>query len=95
MKRLKSSEAEENMVERERRRRNFLQTLNDRDLMKRYRLDGVEIMFAVDLIQDVLTSPTQCNNVITPEMKVIVTLRYLKLEKCGSAAVMSQPSSEE
>lgn len=41
--------------------------LNDSKSMRRYRLDGVGIMFAVDLIRDVLTASTQCNNTVMPE----------------------------
>ena len=63
------------MVERQRGRRNILQTLNDSELIKNYRLDHAGIMIIVDLIRDTLTSPNQCNTVIMPEMKVI--LRYL------------------
>ena len=43
-------------------RRNILQTLNDSELIQRYRLDGAGIMFVVDLIRDALTSPTQRHN---------------------------------
>lgn len=50
------------MVEGQRGRRNILQILNDSELMKRYRFDCAWIMLVVDLIKDVLTSPTQCNN---------------------------------
>ncbi len=61
------------MEERQRWRRNLLQTLDDSELMKRYRLDCAGIMFVVDLIRAALTSPTQRHNAITPEMKVITT----------------------
>lgn len=50
------------------RGRNILQTLNDGEFMKIYRLDCAEIMFMVDLITDVLT----CYN-----SRVITALRYL------------------
>ncbi len=55
-------------------RRDILQTLDDSELMKRYRLDRAGIMFVVDLIRDALTSPTQHHNAKPPEMKVIRTL---------------------
>ena len=55
-------------------RRDILQTLDDSELMKRYRLDSAGIMFVVDLIRDALTSPTQRHNAIPPEMKVITTM---------------------
>ncbi|XP_048852793.1 putative nuclease HARBI1 isoform X2 [Brienomyrus brachyistius] len=77
-------------------RRNILQTLNDHELIKRYRLDHDGIMFVVELIRDALTSPTQRSNAITPEMKVITTLRYLatgKMQQCSSDDLcLSQPS---
>ena len=38
-------------------RRDILQTLDDSELMKRYRLDRAGIMFVVDLIKDALISP--------------------------------------
>lgn len=83
------------MAER-RGRRDILQTLNDSELIKRYRLEGAGIMFVVDLIRDALTSPTQCHNAISPEMKVITTLRYLatgKMQQCSSDDLgLSQPS---
>ena len=56
-------------------RRDILQTLDDSELMKHYRLDHAGIMFVADFIRDALTSPTQRHNAIPPEMKVI-TLRY-------------------
>lgn len=40
-------------------RRNIFQTLNDNELMKRYRLDGAGILFVVDLIRYVLSHLTQ------------------------------------
>ena len=48
-------------------------TLDDSELMKRYRLDRAG-MFVVDLISVALTFPTQRHNAIPPEMKVITTL---------------------
>jgi len=50
--------------------------IDDSDLIRRYRQDRAGIMFVTDLIRDTLISPTQ-RNAITPEMKVITTLRYL------------------
>lgn len=77
-------------------RRNILETMNDRELIKRYRLDHDGIMFVVDLIRDALTSPTARSNAITPEIKVITTLRYLatgKMQQCSSDDLcLSQPS---
>uniref|UniRef100_A0AAZ1XUX0 Putative nuclease HARBI1 n=1 Tax=Oreochromis aureus TaxID=47969 RepID=A0AAZ1XUX0_OREAU len=68
-------------------RRDVLQTLNDRELLRRYRLDRAGIMFVVDLLRDAITSPTRRHNAITPETKVITTLRYLatgKMQQCSS-----------
>lgn len=83
------------MAER-RGRRDILQTLNDSELIKRYGLERAGIMFVVDLIRDALTSPTHRHNAISPEMKVITTLRYLatgKMQQCSSDDLgLSQPS---
>uniref|UniRef100_A0AAZ1XDW7 Putative nuclease HARBI1 n=1 Tax=Oreochromis aureus TaxID=47969 RepID=A0AAZ1XDW7_OREAU len=68
-------------------RRDVLQTLDDRELLRRYRLDCAGIMFVVDLLRDAITSPTRRHNAITPETKVITTLRYLatgKMQQCSS-----------
>lgn len=68
-------------------RRDVLQTLDDRELLRRYRLDRAGIMFVVDLLRDAITSPTRRHNTITPETKVITTLRYLatgKMQQCSS-----------
>uniref|UniRef100_A0AAZ1XA43 Putative nuclease HARBI1 n=1 Tax=Oreochromis aureus TaxID=47969 RepID=A0AAZ1XA43_OREAU len=68
-------------------RRDVLQTLDDRELLRRYRLDRAGIMFVVDLLRDAITSPTRRHNAITPETKVITTLRYLatgKMQQCSS-----------
>lgn len=62
-------------------RRNVLQSMDDCELIKRYRLDRAGIMFVTDIIRDKLTSPTQRRNAIAPEMKVIGTLRYLSTGK--------------
>ncbi|XP_050962368.1 putative nuclease HARBI1 [Labeo rohita] len=45
-------------------RRDVLQTLDDRELLRRYRLDRAGIMFVVDLLRDAITSPTrqQCSS---------------------------------
>ena len=69
------------MAERRRGRRNVLQTMNNSELIRRYRLDRAGIMFVTDLIGDTLTSLTQHRNAIAPEMKVITTLRYLATGK--------------
>ncbi len=77
------------MMEKRRCRRNILQTLNDSELMKRYRLDRAGIMFVVSLIRDALTPLTQRNNAITPEIKVITMLIYFDIRRpsCLCAAI--------
>lgn len=62
-------------------RRNVLEELNDAELIKRYRLDREGIMFVVDMLRDTLESPTSRNMALSPEMKVILTLRYLATGK--------------
>lgn len=52
----------------------MLQTMDDSELIRCYRLDRAGIMFVTDLIRDALTSLTQRRNAIAPEMKVITTL---------------------
>ncbi len=59
------------MAERRSGRRNVLQTTDDSELIRRYRLDRAGIVFVTDLIRDALTSPTQAG------MKGITTLGYL------------------
>ncbi len=74
----------------------MLQTMDDSELMRRYRLDRAGIVFVSDLIREKLTSPTQRRNAIAPEMKIITTLRYLatgKMQLCSSDDLgPSQPS---
>ncbi len=75
------------MAEILRGRRNVLQTIDDSELIKRYRLVRAGIVFVSDLIREKLTSPMQRRNAIAPEMKVIMTLRYLatgEMQLCSS-----------
>lgn len=68
-------------------RKDVLNELSDAELVKRYRLDRAEILFLTDLVRDPLTSRTARNNALTPEMKVIITLRFLatgKMQRCSS-----------
>lgn len=51
--------------------------LNDSKLMKCYRLTGAQIMSAVELIRDALTSLAQGKNVLMAEITAIVTLKHL------------------
>ena len=50
---------------------------DDRELIRRYRLDRDGIMFMTDMIRDYITSPTSRNKALSAELKVILTLRYL------------------
>ncbi|KAK3886785.1 hypothetical protein Pcinc_009105 [Petrolisthes cinctipes] len=79
-----------------RARRDILEELSDAELLKRYRFDREGIMFITDLVRDELQSPTNRNVPITPEMKVLMTLRYLatgKMQQCNSDDLgPSQPS---
>ena len=57
------------------------------ELVKRYRLDREGILFVTDLVRDVITTPAVRNKAISPELKVITTLRYLatgKMQLCSS-----------
>ena len=79
-----------------RERRNVLEEMSDAELIKRYRLDREGILFVTDLVRDRLTSPTNRNQPLTPEMKAVTTLRYLatgKMQQCSSDDLgPSQPS---
>ena len=60
---------------------NVLKTLNDKELLKRYQTDREGIEVVVELVRDTITSPTNRNNPITPELKCLATLRYLATGK--------------
>ena len=62
-------------------RKDVLNELNDAELVKRYRLDRAAIIFVTDLVWETLTRPTARNKALSPEMKVILTLRYLATGK--------------
>ena len=69
-----------------RARRDVLNELSDAELVKRYRLDRQGILFVTDLVREELQSPTARNKALTPEMKMIITLRYLatgKMQLCS------------
>ena len=68
----------------------MLQTMDDSELIRRYRLDRAGIMFVTDLIRDTLTSRL-APDAIAPEMKVIATLSYLATGKSDDLG-LSQPS---
>lgn len=68
-------------------RRDVLHDLSDEELIKRYRLDRAGIVFVTDLVRQELSSPTVTNRALTPEMKIIITLRYLatgKMQLCNA-----------
>ncbi|XP_046370447.2 putative nuclease HARBI1 isoform X1 [Haliotis rufescens] len=77
-------------------RKNIFSVYSDTELIQRFRLDCAGILFVTNLIRDRLTSPTQRNNAITPEMKIAVMLRYLatgKMQLCNADDLgLSQPS---
>ena len=67
-------------------RKDVLIELSDRELIKRYRLDRAGIVFVTDLVRELLSRPTLTNKALTPEMKVLITLRYLangKMQLCN------------
>ncbi|KAK0149041.1 Golgi SNAP receptor complex member 1 [Merluccius polli] len=59
------------------RKRNVLETMEDCELIKRYRLNREGIKLVVELVRDAITSPTNRNNSISPEIKCLATLQYL------------------
>lgn len=68
-------------------RKDVLNELSDAELIKRYRLDRAGILFVTDLVRENLTSRTARNQALTPELKVIITLRFLatgKMQLCSS-----------
>lgn len=60
-----------------RERKDIINELSDEELIKRYRLDRAGVIFVTDLVRPVLTNPTVTNKALTPEMKMLITLRYL------------------
>ncbi|KAG0718500.1 putative nuclease HARBI1 [Chionoecetes opilio] len=79
-----------------RQRRDVFNDLSDAELIRRYRLDREGILFVTNLVRAALESDTMRNNPLTPELKVIITLRYLatgKMQLCSSDDLgPSQPS---
>ena len=75
---------------------NILERFDDGELLKRYRLNHDGILNVVELVRDAITSPTNRNHPISPEIKVLTTLRYLatgKMQLCnGDDIGISQPS---
>ena len=68
-------------------RKDPLEMYDDRELIRRYRLDRDGILFVTDVIRDYITSPTSRNKALSAELKVILTLRYLatgKMQLCNS-----------
>ena len=66
------------------------------ELIKRYRLNREGIKLVVELVRDAITSLTNRNNSISPEIKCLATLRYLatgKMQFCNADDLgISQPS---
>ena len=68
-------------------RRNVLETMEDCELMKTYRLNREGIKLVVELVREAIMSPTNRNNPISPETKCLATLRYLatgKMRLCNT-----------
>ena len=77
------------------RRKDVLNELNDAELIKRYRLDREGILFVTNLVRAALKSDTNRFDPLTPELKVLITLRYLatgKMQKCSSDLTLAPPS---
>ena len=62
-------------------RKDVLNTLNDFELVKRYRLDRAGVLYVTDLVRDSLQNATSRSQALTAEMKVLITLRYLATGK--------------
>ena len=94
--------AEQQQQRRQRQRRTFrdrrdiLDEYDDAGLIKRFRLDRAGIVFLTDLVRGALQSQTERNKALTPEMKIIITLRYLatgKMQLCnGDDFGVTQPT---
>ena len=68
-------------------RRNVLETMNDSELLRRYRLNREGTNILLELVRDAITSPTIRNNPISPEVKCLITLRFLataKMQLCNA-----------
>ena len=68
-------------------RKDSLEVYSDAELVKRYRLDRAGIEYVTDLVRRELQDPRPKVHSLTPELKVIVTLRYLatgKMQQCSS-----------
>lgn len=68
-------------------RRDVLNDLDDRELLKRYRLDRAGILFVTDLVRERLTRQTSRSKALSPEMQVVILLRYLatgKMQLCSA-----------
>ncbi len=77
-------------------RKNVLELYDDRELIKRYRLDHQGILFVTDLVRNSITPQTIRNNALTAELKVIMTLRFLatgKMQQCTSDDLGSSQST--
>ncbi len=57
----------------------MLELYDDRELIKRYRLDHQGILFVTDLVRNAITPQTLRNNALTAELKVIMTAFFEKV----------------
>ena len=77
-------------------RRDVLNEYDDTELVKRYRLDRAGIIFVTNLVRERLRRPTLRNKALSPELKVVITLRYLvtgKMQLCIADDLgISQPT---
>ena len=83
-------------------RRNFrvrsdvLNEYSGSEPLRKFRLDREGMKYVTDLVREALQSPTQRYMPLTPEKKVLLTLRYLatgKMQLCNSDDLgPSQPS---
>ena len=64
-----------------RERKNVLNELDDRELIKIYRQDRAGSVFVTDLVRERLKRPTARSNALSPETQIVITLRYLATGK--------------
>lgn len=61
-----------------RARRDVLAEYSDSELLTRYRFDRAGILFLADLLKDKIGSVTRRNRVLSPVLKVVITLLLIK-----------------
>ena len=80
-------QARERLLKTYKPRKDVINTLNDSELVKRYRLDRAGVLYVTDLVREALQSSASRSHALTAKMKVIITLRYLatgKMQMCNS-----------